>query len=152
MDAAGGLMDTTTRGVMPGPFLRSLSPRTAADNALFAELKDVLERHHAVSRFGIALLHDHFDMAPDELLAETCDAATRTLVCRPARRADLRGVPLDTMWRLDIEGSREVQCVATCYIDPQLKTHVSTEGDGPGGEPDEPENPNEPVKERTAER
>jgi hypothetical protein len=145
-------MDTTARGTETGPFLRRVTPRTAADDALFAELKDVLERHQAVSRFGIALLHDHFDMAPDELLAESCDTAARTLVCRPARRVDLRGVPLDTMWRLDVEGSGEVQCVATCYIDPQLKTHVWTEGDRPGGQPDEPEHPNEPVKERIAGR
>jgi len=43
----------------------------ADDLACFRELRDVLLRYGALERFGISLIHRHFDIADDEELMST---------------------------------------------------------------------------------
>ncbi|MCZ0987089.1 hypothetical protein [Streptomyces diastatochromogenes] len=49
------------------------------DAEFVRDLVAVLARHGNLNRFGLCLLHDHFPLAPDEVLVETNDARTRTL-------------------------------------------------------------------------
>lgn len=133
-------------GRPPFPDLVHVVPRNDGDDVLFAELRAVLSRHNAVSRFGISLLHEHFRMEPGELLVESCDTEARTLVFRPVRPRDMRGRAIDTTWRLDVAGDSEAQCVMRCYFDPQLQTHVFKDDGTGNGEPEEPEQ--EPPAER----
>jgi len=73
------------------------------DRRIMSEVKDVLERNSAVDRFGVTLLHSHFDLAADELLVETVDTKNRTLqikVVSPSVAADADEL-VPTSWRLD---------------------------------------------------
>jgi hypothetical protein len=99
----------------------AVKPVSEADEAVFAEIRAVLVRHKALNRFGVTLLHDHFDISDDEILVESCDPDSRTLVTRPMKKAELAGEQLlETNWTLDapldIEaGSRpHPQPVKTC--------------------------------------
>lgn len=49
------------------------------DGAFVRDLVAVLEKHGNLDRFGLCLLHDHFPVAPDEVLVETHDIEARTL-------------------------------------------------------------------------
>lgn len=72
---------------------------TAGDAACLNDLRGVLERHVRLDRFGITLLHRHFDLGPDEVLLETIDFHDRTLMVRPVPKAEL-GNAVQTQWRL----------------------------------------------------
>ena len=85
------------------PHVDEVAPVSDADDAVFAEIRAVLARHNALDRFGVSLPHDHFQIDEDEILVESCDLDTRTLVSRPMKKADLAGEPLlETNWTLDV--------------------------------------------------
>lgn len=106
----------------PLPSIEEASPLSEKDAQLVDELKSVLRRHGALERFGLVLLHDHFPVEDDEVLVETNDPETRTLVTQPVRLSSLprNRKLMQTSWRLDVpdsvrgDGSR---CVTSCYVD-----------------------------------
>ena len=55
------------------PDLHEVKPMGPDDANCLEQLREVLIRNGAVDRFGITLLHDHFEVQPDELLVETCE-------------------------------------------------------------------------------
>jgi len=57
----------------------------------FYELRDVLKKHNALDRFGITLLHKHFDIADDEIMLETTDVENKKFHMRPVKAKDYIG-------------------------------------------------------------
>lgn len=96
------------------PDIDDVVPLADADEQLIAELRGVLDRHGAVQRFGITLLHQHFDVTDDEVLVETVDPTTRTLTIRPESAAQFEGMKsIETQWRLD-DPHGMLRCVQVC--------------------------------------
>ena len=94
-----------------------VKPLSDDDKQCIAELKDVLERHGALQRFGVTLLHNHFPVYEGELRVEECDEETRTLTLKPMSRESLdEGTLMQTNWRLDT-GDSVQGCVAYCLMD-----------------------------------
>ena len=58
------------------------------DTDCLKEIRDVLKKHNVMDRFGITLLHTHFDIAEDEMLLETTDVEQRTQLIRPVKKND----------------------------------------------------------------
>jgi hypothetical protein len=86
------------------PHVDHVLPLSDYDDPCLSEIRDVLLRHNALNRFGITLLHDHFEVADDEILVESCDPVLRTLVLRPMKKAEVAGTSLlETSWSLDRE-------------------------------------------------
>jgi hypothetical protein len=84
------------------PDIDDVSPISESDDVIFSEIRDVLARHNALERFGVTLLHDHFEIGEDEILLESCDPDTRTLVSRPVKMADLsQATMIETNWSLN---------------------------------------------------
>jgi hypothetical protein len=85
------------------PDINDVRPITADDKAVMDEVRAVLEKHGALERFGLTLLHSHFRVDDDEVLAESVDPEARTLTIRPVPKeripADAEAVV--TSWRLD---------------------------------------------------
>jgi hypothetical protein len=99
-----------------------VTPRSAADDTLFAELAAVLERHNALDRFGIVLLHSHFPVHDDEMLLETTDHQTRQQLIRPVTLNELDArAAVETSWRLGRHGETRMAC--NCLRSPDGKTH-----------------------------
>lgn len=91
--------------------------RTDADQPLMDDLIAVLRRHNALDRFGITLLHQHFDIADDEVLLETTDVRSREQLIRPVKKSSLEGIDYtETSWRLD-SGSPMMACVCVYSSD-----------------------------------
>ena len=79
-----------------------MRPASEEDTQVFQELYHVLEKHNALRRFGITLLHQHFDIADDEVLLETTDLKARIQMIQPVKKKELDGVRhIETSWRLD---------------------------------------------------
>ncbi|MFP4520275.1 MAG: hypothetical protein ACLFQ5_12570 [Oceanicaulis sp.] len=105
----------------------SLSPVDASDEACLHDVRQVLERHGKIGRFGVHLLHAHFDIGDDEVLLETCDQDQRILVSRIAKADsnDARS-SIETSWAFDAAADRRCQrkCVRTG--DSHHQSHVFT--------------------------
>jgi hypothetical protein len=86
------------------------------DQPLFDELRGVLAKHGALKRFGVSLLHKHFDVYEGERLVEFCDTKARTLTLRPVTRKLEDGESyLETNWRFDGDSQFVSQrCWADC--------------------------------------
>ena len=84
------------------PDIDNVHPINTNDRVCFDEVKEVLEKHGMVKRFGLCLLHNHFNLAEDEVMSETCDDDTRTLTIRPVKASKVgAGKTIETTWRLD---------------------------------------------------
>jgi hypothetical protein len=73
----------------PVPDISKAQAFTDADADLFEELREVLAKFGALDRFGISLIHDHFEIANDEFLMEFTDIENRTLTIKPVRLSEL---------------------------------------------------------------
>lgn len=98
------------------PDIDDVPPLSETDRPCFDELRAVLAKHGMLQRFGIALLHEHFEVADDEILVETIDVATRTLTSRPEKITDLGAyASVETSWRLDDPDTAPMaRCTTTC--------------------------------------
>jgi hypothetical protein len=85
----------------------AVKPIDASDAECLEELRRVLEKHNRLDRFGVALLHRHFDVADDELLLETTDVSRREHWVRPVKKSFLEQAGLEaqtTVLRFDERG------------------------------------------------
>lgn len=77
--------------------LQPFSPEQ--DHTLFRELRDVLRKHDALKRFGVFLIHKHFEVADDEEMTECTDHEARTLTILPRKKGEIdRDVTITTNW------------------------------------------------------
>jgi hypothetical protein len=84
------------------PDIDEVEPLSESDLSCMKALRGVLKEHGALSRFGITLLHSHFDVADDEVMMEFVNKENRTLTTRPVKAVDYPdGYSVETSWRLD---------------------------------------------------
>ncbi len=96
------------------PDIEDVAEFDTDDLECLREVRETLRRHGMVDRFGVTLIHSHFEIAADEILMEETDVASRTLRIRPikleeARKLDSR----PTNWRFT-EDETVVRAGCTC--------------------------------------
>ncbi len=79
--------------------IEDVEPINDSDLECLAEVRDVLAKHGKRERFGVALLHKHFDMEEGEVLVEETDKDARELTIRPMKQ-DEAGNTVPTIWKL----------------------------------------------------
>jgi hypothetical protein len=99
----------------PLPDINEVRPVGQDDDVVFAEIRDVLKRHGALQRFGVTLLHQHFPIAPGEVLVENIDVINRVLTTSP-KVTDSVGNAVETSWRLDHPDGQQ-RCETRCESD-----------------------------------
>jgi hypothetical protein len=107
--------------------INEITPRQPAEDACFAELQAVLKRHKLEKRYGITLLHKHFDIADDEMLVEHTDLTTRTLTSRPQKIGSIPNENvMEVTWSMDTDTTMGI-CVTRCFYNQNsTPQHVST--------------------------
>lgn len=73
---------------------------SADDLKCFAEIREVLRKYNNLERFGVTLLHRHFDLQDNEILMETSNAGTRTMSLEPRILDTTDVTAIDTQWYL----------------------------------------------------
>lgn len=97
------------------PDIDEVEPLSDLDQPCLTEIRAVLVKHDVLRRFGITLLHEHFEVADDEILVETIDVETRTLTSRPEKIAELGDYnSVETSWRLDDDPIAMARCTSAC--------------------------------------
>lgn len=82
-----------------------------ADKACLREVAQVLKRYGREWRFGVNLLHSHFDIGEDEILIETSDPNDKSLWIRPIAKSELSGQEVvATAWCL-ATGEPQMGCL-----------------------------------------
>lgn len=107
------------------PDIADVRPVDETDRACLEEVRAVLERHGALERFGVNLLHDHFPMDGDEVLLEVCDPEQRTLTIRPGTASSLEdGRFVGTNFQFDAQAlaageplAANLVCKVGCFVD-----------------------------------
>ncbi len=88
-----------------------------SDKHVMEKIRDVLSEHNKLDRFGLTLLHKHFEVAPDEILVESVNVEKRELVVSPVKLA-LIGSEMpsayETQWKLSTGAAAQV-CVTRCF-------------------------------------
>jgi hypothetical protein len=82
-----------------------VEPLNSGDYDCLAEVREVLKKHGKRERFGIALLHKHFDLAADEQLMEVSDEQERVLTIKPVKQGEA-GKSVETVWML-LDGAHQ---------------------------------------------
>lgn len=96
------------------PLIEDVEPFSEADRDCLAEIKEVLSRHNALTRFGIALLHKHYDLGEGEVLVESTDVPARTQITAPLPIVSLEGSSVTpTIIALGDEGAT-LGCYVVC--------------------------------------
>lgn len=93
---------------------------TTNDAACLAAVKEVMAQFGCLARFGVTLLHKHFEVAEDEILAEFVDEQGRRLEVKPVKLADVAAdLPraYETQWHFKKGGDGEVAmlCIVRCF-------------------------------------
>jgi hypothetical protein len=93
------------------PDISEVEPLTEEDQPMIHDLVAVLRKHNALHRFGITLLHQHFDTSDDEVLVEATDVEKREQIIVPMARSAIAEMPaIETAWRLD-SGEATMSCM-----------------------------------------
>ena len=73
-----------------------------SDNDCIRDIVQVLKKHNCLDRFGVTLLHKHFEIEDGEVLAETNNPVCRTLLVEPIPKTELvHSNYYETAWRFD---------------------------------------------------
>jgi hypothetical protein len=83
------------------------------DQSCLSAIREVLSKFGKLDRFGVMLLHKHFDISDHECLLEEVDLNQRTLTIRPVPKEDL-GPTVQTQWSL-AHNSPLQWCKLHCY-------------------------------------
>lgn len=100
--------------------IHDVKPFSDQDHACLNAVRDVLAQFGCLDRFGVSLLHKHFEMADDEILVEQVDDVARKLVTKPVKVvavADDLATSIATQWhwQRDPNGTIAQICVARCF-------------------------------------
>jgi hypothetical protein len=101
--------------------IADVRPIDHSDADCLEEIRVVLAKHNCLDRFGVTLLHNHFDVADDEMMLETTDLERREHLVRPVKRSWLedRGVTAQTtVVSFDADGYNQY-----CGCDPRASGH-----------------------------
>lgn len=101
--------------------IHDVEPISDKDAEVLSELREVLLKHNAVERFGVTLIHKHFDLAENEQLVEFTDVDNRRLTIQPVSE-NKRLTTIETSWKFSPGPSGKqplTVCVFRCYYDSQ---------------------------------
>ena len=95
------------------------------DRETMRQLHQVLRERNQVDRFGMTLLHDHFEVNDGETMIETHNPVTREITIKPYRNVELKESEglMDTSWRFDNTG--EPIALFACTFDWDTLRHKS---------------------------
>lgn len=104
--------------------INDVERRLESEADVFSEVKEVLKRYGLEKKYGLALLHKHFDLADDEVLMEYTDLENRTLVSKATKRSDISLVDaIETVWSLDSDTAM-TGCAVFCFYNREANQHV----------------------------
>jgi len=104
-----------------------VEPINEKDQSVLIELKEVLLKHGYTNRFGVCLLHKHFDISQDEIVMENTDVDARVSILS-VEKDDQAVNSIETMWRFSNGIQAGTHCVQRCEYNSGHRSVHSKEG------------------------
>lgn len=101
--------------------IHDVEPMSDKDSEVLREVREVLLKHDALDRFGVTLIHKHFDLQENEQLVEFTDIDNRRLTIQPVSDSESLNT-IETSWKFSKEPSGPqplTVCVFRCFYDAQ---------------------------------
>jgi len=93
------------------PHIDDVDSISDGDYEVIREIGEVLRRHGREEKFGVCLLHKHFNLKEGERMCEETDFENKMLISRIASASDYSEKEIiETMWRFP----RGIQAVTVC--------------------------------------
>jgi hypothetical protein len=98
------------------PDIDDVEPISDKDYEVLSELQAVLLKHSYRERFGLCLLHKHFDLGENEILMETTDPEARVSILKVEDASAASSGSIETMWKFSSRRGPQVavHCVIRC--------------------------------------
>lgn len=104
--------------------INDVERRLESEAGFFTEVRELLKRHGLEKKYGLALLHKHFDLDDDEVLMEYTDLENRMLVSKATKRTEISFVnAIETVWSLDNDNVT-TGCAVFCFYNNEARQHV----------------------------
>lgn len=98
--------------------INSIEKLNLTDLNCINEVKDVLKKHDKEDKFGVLLLHKHFDLEEDEIMLESIDTENRILTTQPKKINELSESSfIQTVWSFSKDPSLNKSCESCCPFD-----------------------------------
>lgn len=96
-----------------------VQPLNDDDHEVLNEVRDILRKHGVTDRFGVCLLHRHFNLNDNEVVIESTDVLARVSTLAVTPRDTIRGRTIQTMWWFSQNGSTlaGTECRQMCQYD-----------------------------------
>lgn len=92
------------------PDIDDVKPLENEDYQVLEEIGAVLRLHGYEERFGICLLHKHFDLTANEKLVEETDVENRLLITKVSDNTNEESDTIETMWRFP----KGIEAITVC--------------------------------------
>lgn len=96
--------------------IHEVEPLTQKDAECFREVQDVLRSYGLLHKFGLALLHKHFDLDENEVVMEETQRNARKQTLSVMSLNDVPEDTVPTIWKLTESGDAVNVC--RCYGKP----------------------------------
>jgi hypothetical protein len=107
--------------------IHDVEPISDKDSEVLREVGEVLLKHNALDRFGVTLIHKHFDLQANEQLVEFTDIVNRRLTIQPVSEHETLET-VETSWKFSKEAGGPhplTVCIFRCFYDAQsTPSHV----------------------------
>ena len=91
-----------------------VDPINDTDYEVLEKVRQILNEYNYTDRFGITLLHKHFDVEQDEILMEDTDTENRISTIKVEKGSNQSGKTIETMWKFGKGVSAATVCVLRC--------------------------------------
>ncbi|MDO5970879.1 hypothetical protein Q4Q35_13785 [Flavivirga aquimarina] len=104
-----------------------VDPICDKDHEVLEEVRQILSKHKYTDRFGLILLHKHFDIATDEMLLEETDVENKVSTVRVEKAKGTEINTIETMWKFSEDIKAGTRCVLRCNYNSGHKAYHSKE-------------------------
>lgn len=104
-----------------------LEPINEKDYEILDEVREILNKHNYTDRFGMILLHKHFDITENEMLIEETDEINRVSTVKVEKAKGTEKNTIETMWKFGKDVKAGTRCVLRCNYNSGHKAYHSRE-------------------------
>lgn len=91
-----------------------VDPLDDSDADVLGKIREILLSSGKHDRFGVCLLHKHFDLAEGEVAVEYTDTDKRVSTVIVQNESEVAGSSVQTTWRFSIGSTMGTECIQRC--------------------------------------
>lgn len=91
-----------------------VEPISDKDYEVLEKVRQILNEYNYTDRFGVVLLHKHFEVEQNEMLIEDTDVKKRISTIKVEKATNDNSNTIETMWKFGKDISAGTRCMLRC--------------------------------------